>query len=494
MRLQRLLPLVFVAVAFLTAAAAAREGRQPDAASPGLFELIPKDAVTDHVLSTDAGPLPYTATAGTIDLYGQDGKVGARLFYTAYVAKDGKGRRPLTFAFNGGPGAASAYLHLGMAGPRVVALGPGRNDGTTPELSDNPDSWLAFTDLVFVDPVGAGWSRAAGSDVAARFYGVRQDAESLAKFIALYVQENDRLASPKYLLGESYGGFRAAKLAAALKSQQGILVSGVLMVSPMIDGRYLLSADADPLTAALVLPSLAAATLERAGRFSRERVAETEHFAMTDYLVALAGAPPSGPAAGAFYTRVAEATGLPVAAVAQSRGFVASLYAKQAAAGAVLSPYDAGHAAPDAYPEQTDARNDDPVLDGYTRAYGAAFAAYARNELGFRTGLTYTLLNGEANRRWDWGGRRAEAAASGDLHDLLSVTPSFRLAIFHGYSDILTPYGVSRYILDHLPQALAEGRVSLSLHRGGHMFYTDPVARREAADAARAFFAGAGAD
>ena len=136
------------------------------------------------------------------------------MFYTAYVAKDADAaRRPLTFAFNGGPGAASVYLNLGLAGPRIVDFGPDGRDGAAAKLVDNPDSWLAFTDLVMIDPIGTGWSRTAKPDDAKAFWGVRSDANVLAKVIALYVAKNSRGASPKYLLGESYGGFRAAKVA-----------------------------------------------------------------------------------------------------------------------------------------------------------------------------------------------------------------------------------------------------------------------------------------
>ncbi|MFB9948769.1 S10 family peptidase [Rhizobium puerariae] len=469
-------------------------GRQTEqAASPGIFNLIPADSVTEHVFKAPSGDLPYTATAGTLDLFGQDGNRSARIFYTAYVAKNRTPGRPLTFAFNGGPGAASAYLHLGLIGPRVLEFGESGDNGTAPELKDNPESWLAFTDVVLIDPVGTGWSRAASDDVARGFYGVRQDAESLAKAIALYVQKNGRLDAPKYLLGESYGGFRAAKVATSLKNTQGILTSGVIMLSPLIEGRFLANSD-DPLSAALQFPSLAAADLEQRGQFTQERLAEAERFAMGDYLVALAGPSLAGQAADTFYARVSELTGIEKSVVARVRGFVGDVYAKEMAGpGRVVSPYDAAYAVPDAYPEDVYSRNDDPILEGYTRAYGAAFAAYARNELGFSTEVTYSLLNEDVNRRWEWnGGRggesRALASASTDIRDLLSVIPTFRLMIAHGYSDALTPYGASRYVIDHLPPRLAAGRAELKAYRGGHMFYTRPDSRRSFAADVKVFY------
>lgn len=159
----------------------------------------------------------------------------------------------------------------------------------------------------------------------------------------------------------------------------------------------------------------------------------------------------------------------------------------------IVSPYDASYAVPDAYPEDVYSRNDDPILDGYTRAYGSAFAAYARNELGFASDMTYSLLNEEVNRRWEWnGGQRGDsrtlASASTDIRDLLSTISTFRLMIAHGYSDALTPYGASRYVIDHLPPALASGRTELQLYRGGHMFYTRPDSRQSFATNVRAFY------
>lgn len=352
MRLRRSMPLVLILVALIAGPAAGqRASREEGRGAEGVLALLPPDATTEGALDTDRGRLTYKATAGTIDLYGTNGSRNAKIFYTAYVAEGLGADRPITFAFNGGPGAASAYLHLGMVGPRVVDLGPGQNDGTTPALTDNPDTWLQFTDLVLIDPVGTGWSRGVGGDLAGSFYGVRQDAASLAKFIALYIQKNGRIGSEKYLLGESYGGFRAAKVALSLKDTQGLLVSGIVMVSPMIDWRLITDGDENPLIAALHFPSLAAAEFERTGTFTPERVMTAERFAMTDYLVSLAGAAPAGAAAAAFYERVSRLTGLAVEAVAEARGFVGALYTKRAGGtGQVISPYDAGQASGDAYP------------------------------------------------------------------------------------------------------------------------------------------------
>ncbi len=499
MRVFHITQIVALLFSLLVASASAQgpgDRASPEERGPGgIFSLIPSDAVTEHSLKLSTETLDYTATAGTFDVFGQNGERAAKIYYTAYVAKDRPVDRPLTFVFNGGPGAASAYLHLGLVGPRMLEFGERQDDGTQPSLSDNPDSWLAFTDLVLIDPVGTGWSRAANNDMATGFYGVRQDAESLAKVIALYAQKNGRLPSPKYIVGESYGGFRAIKVASALKEIQGMLVSGILMVSPMIEGRFLWSARDDPLTAALRLPSLAAAELEKKNKFDQNRVMEAERFAMTDYLVTLAGPSPQGEPADALYSRVSALTGIPQEAVRQTRGFIGDTYRKKSAGDhRVVSPYDAAHSVVDAYPEAAGDQNEDPVLDGYTRAYGAAFAAYARDELAFKTDMTYTLLNEDVNRRWEWKGNRGDgdsrvtASAVSDMRDLLSVIPQFRMMVAHGYSDALTPYGFSKYILDHMPPDLIANRVELKLYRGGHMFYTAPASRADFSRDALGFY------
>jgi carboxypeptidase C (cathepsin A) len=458
------------------------------AGEKGVLRLLPADSVTEHSINTTRGPLAYTATAGTLPFYDQSGEQSAAVFYTAYVAKNGQPNRPLTFVFNGGPGAASAFLHLGLVGPRVLDFGPDGHEATRAALRDNPDTWLSFTDLVLIDPVGTGWSRAVKPDDGKNFWSIRSDASSMAKAIALYVAKNNRAASPKFLLGESYGGFRAVKTARALQSDQGILISGILMVSPFLEGWLTFGDDQSALRAALQLPSLAAAELERKQAFTPEALAAAEHFAMTDYLVTLAGAPPKGEAGKAFYERVAKVTGLPVETVTQARGFAANAYVKNLRSGEnkIVSRYDATFAADDPYPELRASRSPDPILDVVTRAYGGAMASYARNELGFKTEMTYALLASDVH--WDWQGGRLQASAEDDLRTLLAYDSSFRLLIAHGYADMITPYAMTRYILDHMPSFDPPRRAQLKLYRGGHMLYLDPLSRKAFSDDAAAFY------
>jgi carboxypeptidase C (cathepsin A) len=446
--------------------------------------------VSEKEITVGNRKIAYTATAGTLALFDQSGEKSAAVFYTAYVAKSADGaRRPVTFAFNGGPGAASVYLNLGLAGPRIVDFGPEGRDGAEAKLVDNPDSWLAFTDLVMIDPIGTGWSRTAKPDDAKGFYGVRSDANVLAKVIALYVAKNSRGASPKYLLGESYGGFRAAKVAGALKSDQGIVISGIVMVSPLLEASFQWGGSQYALGAALQFPAIVATELERTKKFTPQALADAERFAMNDYLTTLAGKPPTGDKAKEFYGRIAEMTGLPADVVTKSRGWVRNAYLQHLRAdGKTVSIYDATFATPDPYPESVRRDGGDPILDGFTRALSGAYVGYARDELGFKTDMTYILLAHDVASNWDWGNRREPPGVGDDLRELLALTPSFRLLVAHGRTDLVTPYGVSRYVIDHIPDIGGPDRAQLKIYRGGHMFYMDAESRRAFLADAKSFY------
>jgi len=458
-----------------------------------VLALLPPDSVSEHVLDGRSRKIPYTATAGTLPIIDQNGERKASVFYTAYVAKDAEAPgRPVTFVFNGGPGAASVYLHLGVAGPKILDFGPTGRDGAAARLRDNPDSWLDFTDLVLIDPIGSGWSRAAKADDTS-YYGVRPDAQVAAKIIALYLARNGRSTSPKYILGESYGGFRAMKVARTLQQDQGIVVSGIIMASPLIEGGYVFGGgDRYSLGCALQLPSVVAAELERNNGFSAQAIAEAERFAMTDYLATLAGPPPKADAAQTFYGRIAGMTGLPTELVARARGCVRNAYLKhrRETQREVLSLYDATVASPDPYPESESRRGPDPVLDGFTRALGVAFVGYARDQLGFKTDMTYAVLNHEVSGKWEWerGSRGTPPSISDDIREFLSLNPSFRLLVVHGYSDLVTPYAVSRYVLDHMPELGDPDRVQLKVYPGGHMFYFAERSRLDFTRDARALY------
>ncbi len=208
-------------------------------------------------------------------------------------------KRPITFVFNGGPGAASAYLHLGAIGPKIVeANAKGELAGPPSRLVVNDSSWLDFTDLVFVDPVGTGYSRVSDGKTEQDFFGVEQDTDSLADFIRLYLIDAERMASPVFLAGESYGGFRAATITRALQKSRGISPSGLVLISPALEFALLYGEDYDPLPWALALPSYAAVNLESQGVTGREGLAgalqDAERYPLGDYFVALASGAEQG--------------------------------------------------------------------------------------------------------------------------------------------------------------------------------------------------------
>jgi carboxypeptidase C (cathepsin A) len=464
-------------------------GQVPDR---GALRLLPPASVTRHTVTTDSGPVSYTASAGTVSLYDQSGERSAGVFVVSYMAdKSSTIKRPVTFVFNGGPGAASAYLHLGLVGPRLAEFRSGQEG--PPRLHDNPQTWLQFTDLVMIDPVGSGFSRPIKADGGSVFWGVARDAEALAKVIAQWSADNNRAESPKFIVGESYGGFRAAKVATVLRREHGIAVGGIMMVSPLMEGAFTFGGTRFALGAAMQIPSLAAATLERRGEFTPERLAEAERFAFGEYLTTLTGPRLRGEAAHAFYARVADITGMPLDVVTRTRGLIRDSYVKnlRGAEGLIVSRYDANFTGPDPHPESATPRGPDPLLSTISRAYSGAVAAYVREELGYKTDMTYVLLSDEVNRRWDWGRGegRDNASIDDDLRTLFSLSPSFRLLVAHGYTDMVTPYSVSRYLLDQLPDFPNPQRAQLKVYRGGHMFYADSESRRAFTDDARSLYA-----
>ena len=233
---------------------------------------LPADAHVAQQISMNGAPLKYTATVGTLPVKDAEGKPTAEVVFTSYVV-DGP-NRPVTFAFNGGPGAASVYLNLGAIGPKRVDFGAeGQSPSDPATLKDNPGTWLDFTDLVFIDPVGTGFSRSLVSADESRkdFYGPDQDIAYLSKIVYDWLVKNDRLLAKKYIVGESYGGYRGPRLTAYLQSQIGVAVNGLVMVSPALSPNAG-SPDISPVPWMITLPSIVAANYERQGKLTNENM------------------------------------------------------------------------------------------------------------------------------------------------------------------------------------------------------------------------------
>ena len=488
---------IILALVLCAGTARAQEGAPPERASGGgVLRLLPPPARTQHTIRLGDHEVRYTATAGTLPLRDGTGQTRAALFNIAYIQDPPAPDRPITFVFNGGPGAASAFLNLGAIGPRLVAFNG--NGGYLPppaRLVDNPDSWLAFTDLVFVDPVGTGYSRAAveGEDAQHQFYGVQQDASAMAAFIRLFLAQAGRTLSPVFLVGESYGGFRAAVLAKTLPEESGVAPSGLVLISPALEFSLLSGDDYDPLPWALDLPSMAAVNDARHGNgdgaAEPDRLREVERFALHDYLVSLA----SGPDAltPAMTARLAEITGLSPELVKESRGRITvSRFIKEyaRAQGRVLSRYDGTIDGPDPDPASPFTHGTDPVLDRATPVWTSAFVSYVRQELGYRTDVTYRLLDPSISGKWDYGTtpqRQGYAGALDDLQAGRTLNPALRVLIANGATDLVTPYLGSRYLVDQLPSLTGAVPMTLRVYPGGHMMYMRTGSRRELTDDVR---------
>jgi carboxypeptidase C (cathepsin A) len=450
---------------------------------------LPADSVTRHDPGGHGGRLAFTATAGSLPLADGKGKVTAKIYYTAYVLDRKEEPRPITFVFNGGPGAASAFLHIAALGPRVINF---TAKGTGPvqpvRLASNPDSWIGFTDLVFIDPPGTGFSRATATDEEAKhlFYGPESDADAMADIIRLYLERNGRSLAPVFLTGESYGGFRALLVAKRLL-RNGIQVRGAILISPMLE-RGVTFGD-DFLPHALRLPSIAAASMElRTGAEAPlDFLHEAEQFTFGRYLpYLLAG---SASRDTGITSELERFTGVDRKVLERHQNRISSsLFTDeyQRRTGRLMSRYDGTVTA--AGPEDSGPTSFDPVLDVAVSVLAPAMVQYTAGELGFRTDLPYLLLNRDISRIWDRSGSGAAASALDELEEARVRNPALRVLIAHGYTDLVTTYGATRYLLAHLPQAEGTEPVTLKVYRGGHMMYLRRDSRRQLQEDARKLY------
>ncbi|MBE7211729.1 MAG: peptidase S10, partial [Gluconacetobacter diazotrophicus] len=354
-------------------------------------------------------------------------------------------------------------------------------------------SWLRFTDMVFVDAVGTGYSLPVHPDKADKeFYGVGEDGRAFAQAIRLWIGKNSRESSPKYLVGESYGGVRSIKTAWALQTVENTPLSGIVMISPAIEMNLIGNTD-DPVSNAILLPSLAASALEQQHRLTPEAVQDAYDYSFGPYLSTLAGTPPAGDAAKQFYDRVAAVSGLPEPVVAKERARIdPQAHDVRSRDGRLYSLYDGTLSIADPYPEGIDdADSPEPVLRGYGLAYGNAFAGYVGQTLNYRTPLRYDLLDLKVNRAWNYKGEDGELVARTmpELRKLLALDPSLRVFIANGYFDLVCPFAGSRWLIEHMP--VGRDRVRLKVYPGGHMLYTRPDSRAALSRDVAALYAGA---
>jgi len=485
--------LIYACVAFAALSPAwsapPRPAKTEQSAPTGPASNLPADATSQHTVGQGADRLAYSATAGTLPLTNDKGETAAKVFYVAYSTGDPG--RPVSFVFNGGPGAAAAFLHLGALGPKVLNF---TDNGAAPvqpiALRENPDHWLGFTDLVFVDPVGTGFSRAtgAGGEAEKPYYGVDKDAAAMTDFVRLYLARTDRELAPVYLVGESYGGFRAALLARRLL-EAGIGVKGAILVSPALEFSMIRGDEYALLPLALQLPSIAASHLEATAGHDAplDPVFEAEAFAVTDYLLQMV----SGLRVDdAIKAKLARLTGLSPALVERHHGRVGRwLFRREYVRSQNRAPsvYDGSISAP--IPRPADNADFDPILDGAISTLTPLMVRYAREELGFKTDIPYKLLNRDVGRAWEYGtNRQGYAGSLDDLQKARTFNPALKVFIAHGYTDLATPYAVSRFLIGQLAPIASARAVEMRVYRGGHMMYMRPASRRALTADVRAIY------
>lgn len=458
--------------------------------------------ITEHELRAGEQLITYRAAAGMLELKDDNGKAKAKVFHVAYERTgDGIDRatRPITFVFNGGPGAAAVWLHLGTAGPRIISIPP---DGSAPpppyRLEDNPDSWLPATDMVFIDPVGTGFSRPAEGEKGEQFFGLEEDITWVAEFIRLYVTRNQRWASPKFLAGESYGTTRAAGLAEHLLDKQGIALNGIILISSVLDFATIRSGGGIDLPAVLYLPSYTAIAhhhkrlpAELQDRPVEELTREVEQWTIDTYLPALAhGAALPAERRAAVAQQLAAYTGLSPQVIADADlridpwVFMAELLIDRRL---VIGRFDGRLTAFEPRPLRA-APSHDPSLSRFLPAYTSTFGDYVRGELGYESDLKYEVLS---DRVWPWNfGRGGEGFVNvaDDLSMAIVKNPSLRVMFASGHHDLATPYFAARYTIDHLDIG-DDLRKNVVEHRypGGHMLYHVRASREALGRDIRAF-------
>jgi len=441
---------------------------------------FPADATVKQVTHVAGKTLNYTVTVGSLPVRDDKGKVIAEVVFTSYVLDGPRNpNRPVTFAFNGGPGAASVYLNLGAIGPKRVQFGAqGDAPSDSAVLQDNPYTWLDFTDLVFIDPVGTGFSRSRTTPEEAKkaFFGVKQDIAYLSRIVYDWLLKNQRMTSPKYITGESYGGFRGPRLTHYLQTELGVGINGVVLVSPFFDGTSWSGGDFSPMPWVVTLPSMAAANYERQGKtLSPEQMADVENYVRTEFLTDFMAGRTNQPALERIIKRVTAYTGLRESVVRQmggridSRAFLRELYRDE---GRIGSWYDSNVTAWDPYPWAPDQRSGDPILDALIAPTTSAMVDFVTRVVGWKIEARYNALSGEVNEAWEDELPTIEAVSS--FRKALANDPKMKVLIVHGYDDLSCPYFASRIVIDQLPPMGNPGRVQLKVYPGGHMFYSRP--------------------
>jgi len=463
----------------------------------------PKDNEERTVRSTNTvtingETLTYIATAGTILLKDDEGKSNASIFYIAYTldTTNGLAARPITFSFNGGPGSSSVWMHLGLLGPRRVQLADDGSALPPPyKLVDNEYSLLDETDLVFIDPVSTGFSRAIPPKEAGKFHGLRSDVSSVADFIRLYVTRNKRWVSPKFVIGESYGTTRAAALSGELSQHLMMNVNGIMLVSTVLNFQTIDFSSGNDLPYILFLPTYATTAWyhkklapDLLAKSVADVYSEAETFAAGDYSTALFSGSSLDPNTRAkVIEQYSRLTGLSTNYVDRSNlrvgmsRFAAEVLVDE---NRVVGRYDSRYKGY-VRDRQANRMEQDPSFEAVGSAFASTFNHYVRTELKFETDLNYEVLTSVFP--WNWESNNGYVDVGETLASALTRNPFLKVHVSSGYYDLATPRFATRYTFDHMGiDRELIGNIVLDDYAAGHMMYLNlPDLKKSKADLAR---------
>lgn len=435
--------------------------------------------VTNHTIRIAGEVIDYTATAGFLTIEDESGKPRAEIFFIAYVRKGTeKETRPLTFGFNGGPGASSVWLNLGGVGPHRVQIADLKPSPPPYRLADNSQSWIPFTDLVFIDPVGTGFSRPASGVSAKDFYGIKKDVQSVAEFIRLYTSKYQRWLSPKFLVGESYGGVRAVELTDKLHRTYGMDLNGIILLSPALDFQTFSFQPANDLPYYLFLPTYTATAFYHK-KLSAElqkdfhkTLKEVEKWETAEYVRALTeGDAFDAQKESEIAERLARYTGLSEEFVRrndlriQRNDFLTDLLKKEHSLVGLMDGRAVGHDSDVSF-------FNDPGMLVVIGCYVACMNEYIRSQLKYETNQPYVYLSDEANAQWNYGS--ASKGYVNVVESLREAVAARGLKVFVGcgYFDLDVPYRAAEYVMAHLalPGNL-KSNITIRSYEAGHMLY-----------------------
>ncbi len=493
------LALALFSMAPATAAMAQDDGKKKDYATESPVPA-PNVSVTKHKGVFGGKPIGYTATTGETYLKDKDGKPLAAIYATSYVKDGGDKKRPITFLYNGGPGSGSLWLHMGAFGPKRVVLPDAQDDGAPPyPVVDNAESLLDVTDLVFIDPVGTGFSHAIGKKDPKDYWGVSSDAKSIAEFIRLWLNDNGRWSSPKYIGGESYGTARSVALINELEgSYNDVAVNGIILISTILDFGATAEVQGNEMPYIINLPSMATTAWyhKRMGNppaTVAEAAQQARAFAIGPYAAALLkGNQLSAEERASVRAELARLTGLSEAFVdhAELRISPGRFYKELLRdRGMNIGRLDTRYTGKD-YDAAGEEPDNDPSFYAIDGAYTAAMNSYARDDLGYKTDRSYVTIGGVSG--WDWkldgkSGRASEVYGSVApyLGKALRENSGLKVFVGQGWYDFATPFFGAEYAMSRT--GFDASRIQYHYYDAGHMMYVRPDDLRKLSADIRAF-------